>query len=103
MWPGQFDTGWWTGLPSGTDSIISSAQQTFSDVPNTHPFWLYIERVGPVGHGVVNGYSCGQPPAGPCDAQQRPYYLPSNDVTRGQTTKFIANAFFPNCTTPLDR
>jgi hypothetical protein len=75
---------------------IPPTQQTFSDIPSSQPFWLYIERVAR--HGVISGYTCGQPPAGPCDGQHRPYFLPGNNVTRGQTAKVVANAFFPNCT-----
>jgi hypothetical protein len=74
-----------------------TGRQTFSDVPASDPFWLYIERV--YAHGVINGYTCGVPPAGICDGQHRPYFLPSNSVTRGQTAKFIANTFFPGCQT----
>ena len=78
------------------NDAIPATQQTFSDIPNSQPFWLYIERVAH--HGVISGYTCGVAPAGPCDNQNRPYFLPGNNVTRGQTAKVVANAFFPNCT-----
>jgi hypothetical protein len=29
--------------------------------------------------------------------QNRPYFRPNNDVTRGQAAKIISNTFFPNC------
>jgi hypothetical protein len=64
-----------------TDAIPAT-QQTFSDVPPANPFWLYIERVKV--HVVISGYADGT-------------FHPHNTVTRGQTAKFIANAFFPNC------
>ena len=39
---------------------------------------------------MVSGYPCGG--AGePCDPQNRPYFRPSNNVTRGQIAKIIAN------------
>jgi hypothetical protein len=78
--------------------VIPPTWQTFSDVPPTHPFWLYAERVAR--HGAMSGYTCGLPPAGPCDPQNRPYFLPAADLTRGQTAKIIATAAFPNCQTP---
>ncbi|HEX6607729.1 MAG TPA: S-layer homology domain-containing protein, partial [Chloroflexia bacterium] len=62
-----------------TDSIPAT-QQTFADVPAANPFWLYIERAAQA--GVVGGYSDGT-------------FRPTNNVTRGQTAKFIANGFFP--------
>ena len=73
--------------------IISSTQQTFSDVPLSSPFWLYVERA--VVHGVISGYS-SRPPC----ITGAPCFLPANTVTRAQTAKFIANAFFPGCQTP---
>jgi hypothetical protein len=72
---------------------IPPNQQTFTDVPSTHPSWVYIERV--YLHGIVTGYS--DPARCPTGA---PCFLPGNNVTRGQTAKFISNAFFPNCYTP---
>ncbi len=77
---------------------IPSGQQTFHDVPNTNPFWVYIERVSL--HGVISGYDCGAPPAGPCDPLGRPYFLTFNTATRGQTAKIVGNAFFRGCQTP---
>ena len=45
---------------------------------------------------MISGYACGG--AGePCPGL---YYRPVAPVTRGQTAKFISNAFFPNCQTP---
>ncbi len=76
--------------------VISTSQQTFTDVPPSSTFWIYVERA--VLHGVVSGYSTSPP----CTTGT-PCYLPANNVTRGQTAKFISNAFFPNCSTPLQR
>ena len=63
---------------------------TFSDVPTTFPFFAYIETAAAL--NIVSGYVCGQPPAGPCDAQNRPYFLPYNYVTRGQLSKIDVGA-----------
>jgi hypothetical protein len=70
-------------------------RQTFADVSSSHTFWLWIERLS--SQGVIGGYQCGVPPAGPCDPQGRPWFLPGNSVTRGQAAKIIANTFYPNC------
>ena len=72
---------------------IPPTQQTFTDVPPNSTFWLYTERV--VLHGVVSGYKTSPP----CTTGA-PCFLPGANVTRGQTAKFISNAFFPNCQTP---
>jgi len=72
--------------------------QTFQDVPPTHTFYQEIERLA--SRGVMGGYPCGGP-GEPCIApQNRPYFRPGNDVTRGQSAKIVANTFFPDCFTP---
>ncbi len=72
-----------------TDPIPPS-QQTFTDVAPGSTFWEVVERV--YLHGVVAGYSSSPP----CTTGV-PCFLPGNNVTRGQTAKFISNAFFPDC------
>jgi hypothetical protein len=72
---------------------IPPGQQTFTDVPPMTTFWTYIERVAV--HGVVSGYT--DPTRCPTGV---PCFRPADNVTRGQTAKFISNAFFPNCQTP---
>ena len=72
-------------------------QQTFADVPTAHTFYQFIERLA--SRQVIGGYNCGGPNE-PCDPQQRPYFRPGNNVTRGQASKIVANTFFPNCQTP---
>jgi hypothetical protein len=64
------------------NDAIPATRQTFSDVPFTDTFWLFIERV--YTHGVISGYSDGT-------------FHPVANVTRGQTSKFISNAFFSDC------
>lgn len=72
-------------------------RRTFADVPSTNTFWLFIERLA--GRDVVSGYQCGTS-SEPCDNQSRPYFRPGAPVTRGQASKFVSLAFFPNCQTP---
>jgi hypothetical protein len=73
---------------------IPATQQTFQDVPHSSPFWLFTERA--YAHNVISGYNCGGT-GEPCPGL---YFRPNANVTRGQTSKFISNAFFPNCQTP---
>jgi hypothetical protein len=83
---------------AGFSEPIPPNQQTYTDVPPTHTFWEYVERLS--GRGVISGYQCGVPPAGACDPQNRAWFLPDATVTRGQTSKIVANTFYPNCQTP---
>jgi hypothetical protein len=74
-------------------------EQTFEDVPLSDPFYIWIERLS--SRGIISGYACGSPPAGECiPPQNRPYFRPYNNVTRGQASKIVANTFFPTCNTP---
>ena len=41
-------------VAAGYSETIPSTQQTFVDVPNSNPFWVYIERIAL--HGVIAGY-----------------------------------------------
>jgi hypothetical protein len=73
--------------------------QTFADVPpSTEPssFYVFVERLAQ--RNVIGGYPCGSPGES-CDDQDRPYFRPSVNVTRGQAAKIVANTFFPNCQT----
>ena len=51
-------------------------------------------------NGVISGYGCGG--AGePCNPPgNRPYFRTYNSATRGQTSKIVANTFYPGCQTP---
>ena len=64
---------------------IPSTQQTFTDVPPSSPFWIYVERAAL--HGVISGYTSSPP----CTTGV-PCFLPGNNVTRGQTAKFVSQA-----------
>jgi hypothetical protein len=69
--------------------------QTYTDVPPTDTFYVFIERLSRRGH--MSGYPCGgiNPQRGtaePCDPQNRPYFRPYTNATRGQVTKIVSNA-----------
>jgi hypothetical protein len=55
-------------------------------VPPTHPFHATIAWAAC--QGIVSGYTCGGV-GEPCDGQNRPYFRPAANVTRGQLTKLI--------------
>jgi hypothetical protein len=86
-----------TAVTAGWNGPIPSTQQTFTDVPPTNPFWLWIEELA--GRQIISGYGCGGP-GEPCDPQNRPYFRWGANATRGQMSKIAANSFFPNCQTP---
>jgi hypothetical protein len=69
--------------------LIPDTQQTFTDVPHSNPFWLYIERIA--GRGIITGYNCGGPNE-PCDPQNRPYFRWGTNATRGQISKIVSEA-----------
>jgi endo-1,4-beta-xylanase len=70
---------------AGIQDPIPPDTQSFSDVPPTHPFWVYIERLS--ARGIIGGYADGT-------------FRPDNNATRGQTAKIETNAFFPDCRRP---
>ncbi len=63
--------------------------QTFADVDSSNPFYLPIEQLAY--EGVISGYACSGVNE-PCDSQNRPYFRPSNNITRGQIAKVVALA-----------
>ena len=68
---------------------------TFADVDGGNVFFPFIETAA--ARGLVSGYTCGgvNPQTGgsePCDSTHRPYYRPSNFVTRGQLSKIVVIA-----------
>jgi hypothetical protein len=66
-----------------------SAGYTFADVPPANPFFSYIETAAH--NNIVSGYACGGL-GEPCDAQNRPYFRPYANVTRGQLSKIVVVA-----------
>jgi len=83
---------------AGFNEPIPAGSQAFTDVPPTHTFYPFIQRLS--ARGIISGYQCGDDPGEPCDPQGRPYYRPQANVTRGQTAKIVANTFFPECQQP---
>jgi hypothetical protein len=69
--------------------------QTFEDVPPGSTFYDFIERLA--SRGVMSGYPCGSPAEGCVPPENRPYFRPGNNATRGQTSKIVANTFYPAC------
>lgn len=81
---------------AGFQDPIPPGAQTFADVAEGSTFHLYVERLLLNRPGVMGGYPCGGQ-GEPCDGQSRPYFRPSNTLTRGQTAKIVSNTFFPEC------
>jgi hypothetical protein len=69
--------------------LVNPPTATFEDVPHDNAFYPFIETA--VSRGIISGYACGGP-GEPCDGQQRPYFRPGADITRGQLSKVIALA-----------
>jgi hypothetical protein len=61
----------------------------FTDVPDDSTFYTFIEYA--YNAGVVTGYPCGGP-GEPC-VDNKPYFRPNVDLTRGQISKMVAIAF----------
>ncbi len=77
-------------IPLVTPPALNS--RTFTDVLPDNVFYQVIETAA--AHNIVSGYSCGgvNPQTGqdePCDSVRRPYFRPSNFVSRGQLTKIV--------------
>jgi carboxypeptidase T len=82
----------------GYNDEIPPDQQTYEDVPPTHTFWLYIERI--TLHHAAAGYPCGEP-SEPCGPENRPYFRPFANITRGQLSKIVVIAMgWPLVSTP---
>ncbi|HEY0069259.1 MAG TPA: S-layer homology domain-containing protein [Chloroflexia bacterium] len=75
--------------------------QTYTDVEPSEDessYYVYVERLSQ--RGVMGGYPCGSRPEEECDGQGRPYFRPNDNATRAQTSKIVANTFYPGCQTP---
>lgn len=66
--------------------LVTGGDQMFADVPPDSPFYSYIQTAA--GRNIIGGYACGRPDE-PCDTERRPYFRPSNNITRGQITKIV--------------
>jgi hypothetical protein len=75
---------------AGFDEAVEG--QTYADVvPSSDPssFYVYIERLS--SRNVMSGYPCGDP-GEVCDGQNRAFFRPTNNATRGQLAKIVSNA-----------
>jgi carboxypeptidase T len=62
----------------------------YEDVPEASPFFTWIQRLS--NRGLVGGYGCGNVPEEPCVApDNRPYFRPNANATRGQLSKIVAS------------
>ena len=79
--------------------VTPPATGTFTDVDSSSVFYQLIETAA--ARGIISGYTCGgvNPQTGaaePCTSGNRPYFRPSNFVTRGQLAKIVVlGAGFP--------
>jgi hypothetical protein len=68
-----------------------ATDQTFEDVPTNSTFYEWIERLS--ARGVMGGYPCGTRQGEPCNPpENRPYFRPNDNATRGQISKIVSNA-----------
>jgi hypothetical protein len=64
--------------------------QRFQDVPESHTFFVWVQRLA--GRGHIGGYPCGGP-GEPCvPPANMPYFRPQGEATRGQIAKVVSNA-----------
>jgi hypothetical protein len=75
-------------------------EQRFEDVLPGSAFYSYVQMLANL--GVMSGYPCGGE-GEPCGVDNKPYFRPGNNATRGQTSKIVSNTFFPDCQTPSRR
>jgi S-layer family protein len=64
-------------------------RQSFEDVQVGSVFYMYVERVA--SRGIISGYPCGGPGEA-CGPDNKPYFRPSANATRGQISKIVSNA-----------
>ena len=69
-------------------SVVCPNGQCFTDVAPGSTFFDFINHL--YLDNIVTGYPCGGT-GEPCDSDHRPYYRPTNNVTRGQMSKFVDN------------
>jgi RHS repeat-associated protein len=75
--------------PSGlTGAGVPISRQTFEDVPPSHTFYTWVERLA--GQGAIGGYPCGGPFEPCASPANRPYFRPGSSITRGQASKIAA-------------
>ena len=67
-------------------TTINPSSPTFADVPTSDVFYVFVETA--YCHQILTGYDCGGP-GEPCDTENRPYFRPGNNATRGQISKIV--------------
>jgi hypothetical protein len=72
--------------------------QQLQDVPVGSTYYTYTYRL--VSRSIMGGYPCGGANEPCVPPTNLPYFRPNNNATRGQTSKLVANTFFPDCQTP---
>ncbi len=94
----------------GQISKIVSNAAGFIDTPNGRKFqdiaigstyYAFTSRL--VARNVMQGYACGGTDEPCISPGNLPYFRPSNDATRGQTSKIDSGAFFPDCNPPVEK
>jgi photosystem II stability/assembly factor-like uncharacterized protein len=78
--------------------VVSSAaaiddplgEQRFEDVPPSHTFFTWVQRL--VGRGHIGGYPCGGVGEECVPPRNLPYFRPQGEATRGQIAKIVSNA-----------
>jgi hypothetical protein len=63
--------------------------QLFEDVLPDSPFYDWIQRLA--SRGFIGGYPCGGE-GEPCGTDNKPYFRPNANTTRGQISKIVSNA-----------
>ena len=73
--------------------------QIFEDVSPFNPFYVWVQRLAT--RGIIGGYPCGSIDGEPCNPpDNRPYFRPGANVTRGQAAKIVTNTFRGSCPLP---
>lgn len=75
---------------AGFNDPIPPGQQTYEDVSPDHTFYTFVERLS--ARGIISGYPCGSPDEDCNPPENRPYFRPSANASRGQISKIISNA-----------
>jgi hypothetical protein len=84
-------------VANGAGFSEPAGAQQFEDVLPGSTFYDYIWRLAD--RSIIQGYPCGGP-GEPCGPNSLPYFRPNALATRGQTSKIVANSFFPGCNPP---
>lgn len=74
-----------------TTPALPQTTQYFQDIPVGSFWYNYTSLL--YSDGIISGFLCGTAPAGPCvPPANLPYYLPNDNVTRGQMSRYVSQA-----------